>query len=156
MTEASVLEPGNSAALHERDFYGWALAQARLLRQRRFRELDLAHLVEELEAMGAEQEHALESSLRVLLLHLLKWRYQAGRRSRSWRATIVRERSNVPKRLRRNPSLRPKLEPLFLEAYADARKEAAAETGLKLERFPESCPFTLAEALDEALWPERG
>jgi hypothetical protein len=62
----------------------------------------------------------------------------------------------VPRRLRRNPSLRPRLEALLVDAYADARKEAAAEVVTKPDRFPAESPFTLAEALDAAFWPERG
>lgn len=138
---------------HARDFRAWALEQACRLRERRLAGLDRERIAEELEILGAEQEHALESSLRVLLVHLLKWRHQPGRRSRSWRATIVRERLAVPRRLRRSPSLRPLLPRLFAEAYRDARKEAAAETGLDPRRLPAEPPFTLEQALDEEFWP---
>lgn len=143
-----------TGTVHARDFRGWALEQARLVRERRLEALDRERVAEELEASGAEQEHALESSLRILLLHLPKWRYHPARRSRSWRASIVRERLPVPRRLRRNPSLRPLLPVLLEAAYRDARKEAAAETGLALRRFPETCPFLLDEVLDEDFWPE--
>lgn len=141
---------------HADDFHGWALAQARLLRERRLAEIDLANLAEELETLGAEQEHALESSLRILLLHLLKWQHQPSRRQRSWRVTIVRERLAVPRWLKRNPGLGPKLPALLADAYADARKEAAAETGLPPDRFPPACPYALDAVLDEAFWPGSG
>ena len=39
-------------------------------------------------------------------------------------------------------------------AYRRARREAAAETGLPLSTFPETCPFTLEQALDDDFWPE--
>ena len=41
-------------SLYERDFCLWLEQQSELLRERRFDELDLANLVEEIEAMGAE------------------------------------------------------------------------------------------------------
>jgi hypothetical protein len=43
---------------------------------------------------------------------------------------------------------------MFSQAYRLARKEAAAETGLALATFPETCPYALEQALDEAFWPE--
>ncbi|MCX7629653.1 MAG: DUF29 domain-containing protein [Geminicoccaceae bacterium] len=151
---ATRTSPARSVVRRDEDFRAWALEQARLLRERRLDALDHELIAGEFEASGAEQEHALESSLRVLLVHLLKWRYQPSRRSRSWRAAIVRERLAIPRRLGRNPSLRRRLPELFREAYRDARKEAAAQTGSDLGRFPEEPPFTLEEALDEEFWPE--
>jgi hypothetical protein len=147
------LDSPDSAELYRTDFHSWCLRQAELARAGRLDALDLPDIAEELAALGVEQEHALEASLRVLLLHLLKWRHQARRRSRSWRATIVRERLNYAKRLKRNPGLKPKLPELFADAYADARKEAAAETGLAIETFPAQPSFRLEEAVDEAFWP---
>jgi Domain of unknown function DUF29 len=143
-----------AADLYERDFYTWALRQAKVVRARRLGELDFDNIAEELRSLGSEQEHRLESSYRVLLMHLLKWAFQPTRRSRSWRGTIVRERINAERTLERNPGLRSRQADLFAEAYRGARKEAAAETGLPLATFPEPPPFTLAQAMDEEFWPE--
>lgn len=157
MAKPLVRKPDAPAGeLYERDFYTWALRQAELVRGRRLGELDLENVAEELESLGKEQAHKLESAFRVLLLHLLKWRYQPSRRSRSWRSSAVRERTNVERVLEVNPGLKPRRAELFATAYRGARKEAAAETGLPLARFPEASPFTLEEALDEAFWPEGG
>jgi hypothetical protein len=144
------------AELYERDFYTWSLRQAELVRARRFADLDIENVAEELESLGKEQAHKLESALRVLLLHLLKWAYQPQRRSRSWRATVVRERTNAERVLEDNPGLRPHRERLFARAYRGARKEAAAETGLPIATFPEAAPFSVAQALDDEFWPETG
>jgi hypothetical protein len=144
----------HGADLYKRDFYSWAMHQAELVRARRLAELDLEHVAEELRSLGSEQEHRLESSYRVLLMHLLKWAHQPRRRGRSWRATIVRERINAERTLRRNPGLKRLRSELYAEAYRAARKEAAAETGLSLATFPEASPFTLDQAMDEDFWPE--
>ena len=142
-----------AAPLYEQDFYGWCMEQAAHLRAGRLTRIDVPNIAEEIEALGNEQENALESSLRNLLLHLLKWRHQPRRRSRSWAGTIVRERGNYERRLRKNPGLKPKQEELLHEAYRRARREAAAETGLGLSSFPETCPFTLAQTLDDDYLP---
>jgi hypothetical protein len=52
-----------------------------------------------------------------------------------------------------NLGLRPRQDELFLAAYADARKLAAAETGLALATFPESPPFPREQAEDEGFLP---
>jgi hypothetical protein len=102
-------EPGpvGGEGLYDRDLYTWCMDQAALLRAGRLDSVDLANVAEEIESLGKEQENALESNLRVLLLHLLKWRYQPGRRTRSWNGTIVRERGNYERRLGKNPGLKP-------------------------------------------------
>jgi hypothetical protein len=141
-------------ALYDSDFYSWCLDQARLVRERRFAELDIDNVVEELESLGKEQAHALRSSYRVLLMHLLKWRYQPERRSGSWAGTIVRERANAADRLKESPGLKPRQSGLVREAYRVARREAAAETSLPLATFPETCPFHIDQALDDDFWPE--
>lgn len=140
--------------LYDRDFYTWCMRQAELVRARRLDEIDVENIGEELESLGKELASKLESAYRVLLLHLLKWRFQEKRRTRSWRISIGRERLNVPRVLRKNPGLKPHRAELFAEAYADARKEAALEIGLPLGTFPVDCPFTIDQALDEEFWPE--
>jgi hypothetical protein len=116
--------------------------------------LDVANVVEELESMGNEQRHALTSSYRVLILHLLKWRFQHAKRSRSWRSTIDRERGNVAMREKTNTSLGRRANELVVEAYPHARRQAASETGLPLDAFPAECPFTLAQLRDDEFLPE--
>lgn len=141
-------------ATYDDDFYGWCLEQAALVRAGRLGELDRENVAEELESLGSEQAYALRSACRVLLIHLLKWRYQPSKRSRSWAGTIVRERGNAAERLAGNRGLEQHRRRLFVEAYGRARREAAAETGLRLSAFPTECPFTFEQALDDEFWPE--
>jgi hypothetical protein len=155
MTSRAKLEAPQAADgnPYERDFYTWAMQQATLLREGRFDELDVENVAEEIEDLGKEQARALRSSYRLLLVHLLKWQHQRRRRSRSWAGTIVRERQNAALGIEDNPGLKSQQRDLFLQAYQLARKEAAAETGFPLVTFPETCPYALEQALDEAFWP---
>jgi hypothetical protein len=84
--------PRSGSSLYELDFYGWALTNAKLLRAGKFSEADMANIAEELERMRGSEKRELMNRLTVLLAHLLKWRFQAKRRSRSWAATIVEQR----------------------------------------------------------------
>ncbi len=62
--------------LYEQDYYRWLEQTALLLRQRAFSQINLEYLIAEIEDMGRSEKRAMESNLRVILLHLLKWKYQ--------------------------------------------------------------------------------
>lgn len=143
-------------SLYEEDFHLWAEQTAGLLRQQRWSELDVKHLIEEVEDLGKSQQRALRSSLRLVLIYLLKWQYQPERRSDSWENTIARERLNIEEYLEDMPSLKRFLtdSDWVEKVYRRSRKEATFETKLPLATFPEQCPFTLEQILDEAFWPE--
>lgn len=84
-----------AASSHDHDFYRWTQEQADILRRGQFSAIDVDHLIEELEAMGARERRELTNMLEVLLAHLLKWQYQPEHRSRSWRATIAEQRLSL-------------------------------------------------------------
>jgi Domain of unknown function DUF29 len=102
--------------------------------------------------LGRSQARAIESRLKVLLVHLLKWQTQPHRRSSGWRGTIAEQRSGIHATLQRNPSLRPRLSYLVDRVYRRARTVAA--TGLPLHMFPATCLFTLAQIIDPDFVPE--
>ncbi|CAK0759833.1 DUF29 domain-containing protein [Gammaproteobacteria bacterium] len=138
---------------HETDFYTWTQEQANLLKQGRFMEADVEHLIEELESMGASERRELVNRLGVLLAHLLKWRYQPEQRGKSWRATIMEQRRRVNRVLKQNPGLKPSLEESVEDAYGDAVFIAARETDLNEDIFPSSNPWQIAQILHDDFWP---
>lgn len=141
-------------ALYEHDFYSWTLNQASLLRQGKFDQLDLSHLVEELEDLGNRHYDQLESRLIQLIAHLLKWQVQHWKQTNSWRATIRVQRTAISKLLRRNPGLKSRLDEAMRESWPEARDLAIVKTDLPDEQFPEICPFSLEEVLSENFWPD--
>jgi hypothetical protein len=141
-------------SLYERDFCLWIEEQTRLLREGRLENLDVGHLVEEIEDLGIREKKAVKSNLVVVLLHLLKHQFQPRRRSRSWRASILEHRQRLRDDLRTSPSLRGYAQGVFEEAYADARARAATETGLTERTFPPAPPYNLEQALDPEFLPD--
>jgi hypothetical protein len=136
------------------DLYSWALHQAELLRAGRLSEIDPVAIAEEIDDVGEEQYDKLESALRVLMLHLLKWDHQPFMRSRSWTLTVREQRRRAERRLRKNPGLKSQLDVALGAAYEDARLEAANETGLPLSVFPVTRPFEYAEIMERSIvWP---
>lgn len=143
-----------NTSLYEKDFYTWVQQQASLLSQKKFDQLDLPHLIEELEDLGKRHYDQLESRLMQLMAHLLKWQVQYWKRTNSWRATIRVQRTAIAKLLRRNPGLKSRLEEAMRETWEEARDLAIIETDLPDEQFPEACPFSLEEILSETFFPE--
>src|ERR1700685_1873301 len=80
---------------YDRDFYAWANKQAALLRAGKLSEADFEHIAAEIESMGKTEKRELVSRLTVLLLHLLKWRFQPELRSPSWRLSVEEQRLQV-------------------------------------------------------------
>ena len=145
--------PRNAAAYDE-DFFAWTQEQARLLREGEFSKIDATNLAEEIEDMGKSNRRELGSRFAVLLMHLLKWRFQPNRRSTSWEATIGEQRDEIEELLRDSPSLQPQVRDTLATVYKRARKKAIAETGLADSAFPAECPFTPEQILDEGFLPQ--
>ncbi len=139
---------------YDGDFTGWAWRQAELLRNGRFSELDLTNLIDEVSALPQSDWNAIESNLRIVLLHMLKWRFQPGKRKGGWAASIREHRRRVSRLLRKNPSFAPSMPETLIDAYRVAHIDASEETGLAYEIFPEDCPFTLDQALDADFLPD--
>ncbi|MDP2834182.1 MAG: DUF29 domain-containing protein [Pseudomonadota bacterium] len=141
-------------ATYDQDFYAWTQDQAAQLRVGKLVDLDLEHLIEELESMGRSELRALESSLGRLLQHLLKWRYQPALRCTSWKSTIKNQRREVAKNLCDNPSLKSRLPGVFEDAYETAKGWAEAETGLDEKTFSMTCPWPFDQAMNADFYPE--
>jgi hypothetical protein len=139
---------------YDSDILAWADEQARLLRAGRFDQLDIEHLAEEIEDVGKSEQRELANRMSLLLAHLLKWQFQAGRRGASWERTIREQRHSIARRLERTPSLRPMLTDgeWLGEIWSDAVAAASSETGLA--DFPEICPWSTGQVLRTDWLPE--
>ena len=140
--------------LYEQDFHAWALQNAGLIRDGRWEQIDQGHLAEELEDMGASKQQQLESRLRILLGHLLKWQYQPHLRGRSWQATVKEQRYVIMRLLQKNPSLQSKWDEALQDAYRLGVLLAVRETNLAESTFPETCPYVQAQILSDDYWPD--
>jgi len=135
--------PAASAAAprYDEDRFGWVEHQVALLRAGRLSEVDAGNIAEELSDVGGEQYDKLESALRVVLLHLMKWDQQPTHRSKSWVFSIRTQRRQIARVLAKNPSLKPHIAEAIGEAYLDACDEAQEQTGLSAKAFELTCPY---------------
>ncbi len=134
------------ASMHETDETAWLDQTAELVRAGRFDQIDAAALAEFLTDLARRDRREVFSRLVVLLAHLLKWEHQPERRSGSWLGTILEQQREL-RQLLESGTLRNHAAYMFAEAHADARKQAAAETGLARSAFTEECPWDLDAAL---------
>jgi hypothetical protein len=137
----------------EADFYAWSRHAAAALRAGDYSQVDMAAVAEELEHMGASERRALINRLAVLLMHLLKWQFQPGIRSRSWELTLIEQRREIQDLLGDNPSLKPQLAEKLGNAYSKALLKAERETQLPAQTFPTSCPYDIEDILREDFYP---
>lgn len=137
----------NQLTLYDQDYYLWINKTVEQLSNNQFQEIDLQNLIAELESMGRSEKRSVQSNLTVLLMHLLKYKYQPNQRSRSWRSTIVEHRRRLLILFKDSPSLKGYGQEIFAECYQDARQDGATETQLKISVFPDECPFNLEVVL---------
>jgi hypothetical protein len=137
--------------LYDTDFVEWTARTAELLRQGRFDEVDLEHVVEEIEDLGRSERLAMRSQLRRMLAHLIKMRIQPERAGASWRGSVASARIEILDRITDSPSLRRHAETSLPRLYREAVELALAETNLAAHAkeldIPAKCPYTLDELL---------
>lgn len=92
----------------------------------------------------------MESRLRILIAHILKWIYQTEQRSHSWRGSIVDQRQELAGLVERG-GLRSHAEDVLSKVHHQAVERAVAETGLPASTFPTECPYALEQLLPAEL-----
>ncbi|OKH18804.1 hypothetical protein NIES208_04810 [[Limnothrix rosea] IAM M-220] len=140
--------PVSVELLYEQDFQLWLAENIRALKEGKLLDVDYQNLMEELEDMGRGEKNALKSNLKILLMHLLKYKYQPEKRTNSWRYTITEYRQRILDSLETSPSLKGFLTQEFEKCYLNGCRLASDETGISQSEFPESSPFEILEILD--------
>ncbi|MGK7933797.1 MAG: DUF29 domain-containing protein [Microcystaceae cyanobacterium] len=138
--------------LYEIDDYLWIQETVNRLKAKRLTELDLENLIEELEDLGKEKRHQVESLLEQIICHLLLleyWSNERERNKRHWQAEILSFRIQLNKRLTTN--FRNYLQDNLSNIYNDCRDYVKIKSGL--DNFPENCPYTLEQLLDKNWLP---
>ncbi|HZG39252.1 MAG TPA: DUF29 domain-containing protein [Nodosilinea sp.] len=153
MSPQTAVSAGSLAQLYKQDYALWLDTICQQLKTGQLTEIDIANLLEELEDMGRSEKQTFTSNLIVVLMHLLKYAYQPGQRSNSWRFALKEHRRRLHESLTTSPSLKTYFEQIFAHCYQEARDLAATETGVGLENFPLESPFSHEQALDREFLP---
>ncbi|WP_375404500.1 DUF29 domain-containing protein [uncultured Sphingomonas sp.] len=132
---------------YDEDFAAWVDAQALLLREGRFGELDLDNLIDEVEGVGKSEFRSFYHAIELILLHMVKWDYQIERQGRSWRTTINTQRDEVLQLLKENPSYKSRIDEAIVCAYGPVPSMVETATTIPVERLPKVCPYTWDEIM---------
>ena len=144
----------NIEQLYQEDYSLWIEQTTQQLREQNADSLDWQHLAEEIEDLGKELKHKVDSYLKQLLIHLLLYQY--------W--TEEKERCGIGWRIEIN-NFRDELEWLFESKnlynyfltridliYTKARRQAILKTQLNEQTFPKICPFSVEQILTDELF----
>jgi uncharacterized protein DUF29 len=137
------------SALYEKDFCAWSELQKDLILSKRFNELDVEHLAEEIGDLTIVHRHSLASHIKNIMLHMLKIEYQPDKKTNSWIESIDNARDEINDLLEDHPSLIREIPNCLDISYTRAKSKANKETGIDIRVFPKACPWTIDEILDE-------
>jgi hypothetical protein len=146
----------NLKHLYETDYNLWILETVKKLENRAFSELDLDHLIEEIDDLSKRAKRKLQSLLIWLIEHLLKltyWQSELVNNKGHWLAEIRSFRQQINLELEDSPSLKPYLLNIFHDCYQKGRAIAADRSQLPLDNFPEEPIADLEQILDENWFP---
>ncbi|MDJ0511510.1 MAG: DUF29 domain-containing protein [Crocosphaera sp.] len=139
------LNETNLKNLYESDEHLWLEETIKLLKEKRLNDLDIEHLIEELESLGKREKNRVSSFLEQIIRHLLLLQYWEAEKERNrnhWRAEIQSFRTQLRKYLTTN------LQNYLIEEldniYDDALDYVQEKTGFNID-FPEKCPYNFKE-----------
>lgn len=138
----------NLKELYETDESLWLEQTIELLKQKQFNQLDLENLIEELISLGKRDLAKAKSLLRQIIIHILLlqyWQVEYERNYRHWLGEIKTFRYDLNNHLTTN--LTNKLQDDLDNIYQSAVDFVQVKTDLN--NFPEKCPYTLAQLLDD-------
>ena len=129
--------------LYELDDSQWLGETVSLLRNHQFSQLDLEHLIEELEDLGKEKKNAVASLLEQVIRHLLLlqyWTKEAEYNTIHWQEEIYNFRTQLGRKMTAN--LHNYLEEELNSIYQDALGFVKIKT-VNTVIFPSQCPSSL-------------
>lgn len=142
----ATLQTESLSALYEQDETAWLDIMSHLVAEKRFSELDYRHLSEYLSDMARCDRREVQSRLVAILCYMLKWEYQIDHQTDYWQSAMRHQRFEL-RLLLESATLKKHASDILPEAFNDARKRAASETGQKTSKFIGKCPWTIEELL---------
>ncbi|MBR8826729.1 MAG: DUF29 domain-containing protein [Gomphosphaeria aponina SAG 52.96 = DSM 107014] len=143
-------------SLYEIDYPLWLNQTLKYLKNQEIEQLDWVNLIQEIEALGNELRHKVDSYLKQLLIHLLLYGYWTVEKERcgaGWRDEIDNFRDELELLLESKT-----LYNYFLTRidamYFQARRRVIKKTQLSPVVFPEKCPFSVSELREFDFYPE--
>jgi hypothetical protein len=103
-------------------------------------------IMELIEALSRSEKRALKSQLTRLMMHIIKWKSQPEKRSRSWIATIYNARREIRDIQKETPSL---TDNIILEMWEDCFDAAFLEAEGEMNKESEISKLSWKEVFEE-------
>ncbi len=139
--------------LYQLDYLAWYETTLEQVKNNQLNDLDLDSLSEVLENLVRDIKKSGESYLKQIIIHLLLIEYWESERvnHRHWAAEIDNFRSELELDLTTN--LQKYFSREIERIYQKAVKNVCLKTGFQKKTFPNQCPYTLEQLLDEDWFP---
>lgn len=139
---------------HESDIIAWATTQATLLRARRFDELDVEHIADEIMSVAFAERRVIGRRFSGLIAELLRWESKSAGRSKAWAQSIQLQRQTLNSCIHCTPSIRASFaDPDWLAVvWADAVIEAVEK--VYANEIGEEMPWSIDQVLDSSYLPD--
>jgi predicted nucleic acid-binding protein len=136
-------------SLYEIDDHLWLEKTIQLLKEKRFYDLDLDNLIEELESLGRRDKLKVVSLTEQIIRHLLLlqyWTEEYQNSAKHWQIEIISFRTQLKRYLTTNLSnyLKENLENTYQDCLIFVKRKTD-----NLINFPDACPYTLEQILDQ-------
>ena len=153
---AKVIARPPARTLYEEDFPLWAERQAALLRAKRFDQLDLDNLIDEVADLSRRERKSIDSYVETILEHFVKLAFSTVERPRrGWLVTVDKQRAKLAREL--TATLRNHLEAELQALYSGLRRPVARQLEkeqVPADALPIACPYMLEQILDPDWYPE--
>jgi len=139
----------NLKNIYEIDEHLWLEETIKLLREKRFNELDLENLIEELESLARRDKSKVASLTEQIIRHFLLlqyWTTEFEDNSNHWKTEVIGFRSQIKRDLTTNLSnyLTENLESIYQDAVRFVKQKTKYSV-----KFPDTCPYTLEQILEQ-------
>jgi Domain of unknown function DUF29 len=140
--------------LYISDYLAWYEMTLEQVKNHQLNDLDLDSLSEVLENLVRDTKRSGESYLKQIIIHLLLIEYWESENInyRHWAAEIINFRGELEIDMTGN--LRKYLGKEKENTYRKALKYVIAKTGLNKNIFPQQCPYSLEQLIDNDWFPD--
>lgn len=140
--------------LYNEDYLAWYEVTLKQIKNRNLMDLDLETLVEVLENLVRDIKRSGESYLKQIIVHLLLIEYWHSEtiNHRHWASEIINFRDELATDMTKN--LYKHLAQERDNIYQKSVKYVVMKTGLNKNIFPNQCPYSLEQLLNENWFPD--
>ncbi|AFY36810.1 protein of unknown function DUF29 [[Leptolyngbya] sp. PCC 7376] len=147
------------SSLPRQDFHQWLTQTSSQMNTDKLSKDDVKQLCRVLKSMAIDEELKIKSTLRLLLLQLLKWQHQPQNRCHRWIEIMSEYRYQLNDYFSASPTLKEFAESALFDCYQAACTTMSIEDHVPVEHFPaesfpKNVPFSMAEISDLNYFPK--